>query len=109
MTSSCSSQRLGARIKGKVYGEEARQTRWSKLLVMSDDHTIIEMQSNGEAVDITVAVGMACTTGKDASEASDDTRHSCVKCGQAGKAPLAGYLHGSYPRGPCLLGPPVFP
>ena len=60
---------MGERIKGRVYGEEARPTRWSKLLVMSEDHAIFEMQSNGEAVDITLAVGMANTTGMYAHEA----------------------------------------
>ncbi len=44
------------------------------------------MQSNGDALYVTAAFGAACTTGFDANEALQATRHKCVKCGKEAKS-----------------------
>ncbi len=70
------------RIKGIIYGEEARRTRWNKHLVMSDDLEVIERQEDGKAVNITEMVRMANTTGMDAAETVNAATHSCDNCGK---------------------------
>ncbi len=48
---------------------------------MSDDHTVIEMNPDGTAVDLIVAMAMACTSGLNADEALQAVSHTCVICG----------------------------
>mgnify|MGYP000025575499 CR=1 FL=1 len=69
-------------IKGEVCGAKAVEERWSKRLVMSDDHTVIEIQPDGMAVDLTAAMAMACTAGFNADEALQAVSHTCVLCNE---------------------------
>ena len=73
------------RIKGEIYGAAAVADRWNKKLVMSNDLVLMEMHEDGPATDITNMVNMANTTGMDAKEALDASRHTCAKCGYAAK------------------------
>ena len=68
------------KIKGEVYGKKAVEERWNRRLVMSTDHQVLEVGPNGEMVDITVALAMACTTGFDAAEALDAVSFTCAVC-----------------------------
>ena len=54
-------------------------------MVMSNDLVLMEMHEDGPATDITNMVSMANTTGMDAKEALDATRHTCANCGYAAK------------------------
>ncbi len=78
---------ISDRIKGRVKSPEAREAPWNRHFVMSDDLSIIEMQSDGKAVGITTVIRMANTAGMDANEICAATAHICAKCG-AGNLPV---------------------
>ena len=69
------------KLKGEVYGAKAVEAGWNRRLVMSTDHQVLEVGQNGELVDITAALTMACTTGFVAAEALAAVSFTCAECG----------------------------
>ena len=61
---------------------KAREERWSKWLVMSDDHVVIEIKPDGSTVDLTVAMAMACTSGFKVEVALAAVSHTCALCSE---------------------------
>ena len=79
------------KIKGKVYGEKATEERWNRRLVMSTDNQVLEVGPDGNLLDITTALAMACTTGFDAAEALAAASFTCAECG-AQKVGMSNYI-----------------
>ena len=62
-----------------MYGEKATEERWNRRLVMSTDNQVLEVGPDGELVDITAALAMACTTGFDAAEVLAAVSFACAE------------------------------
>ena len=73
-----------AMIKGELYGKEATEARWNRRIAVSTDHRVVEMDSEGRAVDITNALIMANSTGFDAAEANEAVTFTCSLCNSSG-------------------------
>ncbi len=71
------------KIKGRISGKGALETRWSRRLVMSEDKAGLEITHEGEYVDITVGLAMACPSGFNAAEALAAISSKCRPCGES--------------------------
>ena len=75
---------LDAAFHSPLVADPIKPLRWNRRIAVSMDHRVVELGSEGRAVDITNALTMANSTGFDAAEANEAVTFTCSQCNGSG-------------------------